>query len=242
MTSEIRISTIDDAILEIVLARAEHGNALTDTMSQAIAQALATLDPKIRVVHLRAEGADFCTGRKAAMPPAGSNATALDLRAAISDPVLGFYAMLREIPVPLVISVQGRAAGVGCALAALGDVAIAAASATFQVPEMERDIAPTLVMDALTDRIPRAALARLVLTRDAIAAPEAANLGLVAMVVDDEALEGEADRIVRKLAQNSVPTVRAVKSFLTRAPETSSATRRELAALLNSVATAERYR
>ena len=108
----------------------------------------------------------------------GTRATALDLRRLISDPVLDFYQVLRDVPVPVVTRVQGRANGVGCAIAALADVAVAADTARFQVPEMTHDIAPTLVMNALADRIPRAALARLVLTRDAVEAAEAKALGL----------------------------------------------------------------
>jgi len=81
-----------------------------------------------------------------------------------------------------------------------------------------------------------------VLTRDAVAAEEAKALGLVGVVVADEGLEGETARVVAQLCGNSVPTVRAVKAFLSTGPETSFAARKELAALLNCVATAERFR
>ena len=167
MTEEVRIGVEGDATMVIELNRPEQGNAITPAMSDAIVAALHSRGDSIRVVLLLTAGADFCTGRSAAMPAPGTRATALDLRTALSDPVLDFYEAIRQVPVPVVAAVQGRAAGVGCALAALADVAVAADSASFQVPEMNRDIAPTLVMNALADRLPRAALARLVLTRDA---------------------------------------------------------------------------
>ncbi|MBD0417000.1 enoyl-CoA hydratase/isomerase family protein [Tianweitania sp. Rool2] len=242
MTEEVSISQRDDHVLEIELNRPEQGNALTPVMADAITAGLRVLDPETRVVLIKAAGADFCTGRSAAMPAAGTRATALDLRRRISDPVLDFYQTLREMPVPFVTQVRGSANGVGCAIAALADVAVAADTARFQVPEMNHDIAPTLVMNALADRIPRAALARLVLTRDAVDAAEAKTLGLIGVVVADEALGAETERIVGQLAMNSVATVRAVKAFLSTAPETSFAARKELAALMNSVATAERFR
>ena len=242
MTDEVKIAQQDEGVLEIVLNRPEQGNALTPAMAKVIMTALRELDSETRAVLLRAAGPDFCTGRSGTMPGAGSRATALDLRGMVSDPVLNFYAALREIPVPLIVAVRGRAAGVGCAIAALADVAIAADSARFQVPEMNHDIAPTLVMNALADRLPRAATARLVLTRDAVGAEEAKALGLVGVVVADEGLEGETARVVAQLCGNSVPTVRAVKAFLSTGPETSFAARKELAALLNCVATAERFR
>jgi enoyl-CoA hydratase/carnithine racemase len=176
------------------------------------------------------------------MPAPGSRATALDLRNAISDPVLDFYEVLREIPVPFITVINGRAAGVGCAVAALADIAIAADSATFQVPEMNHDIAPTLVLNALADRVSRATLARLVFTRDSIPAAEAKMLGLIGITVAADGLEAEVTRVVGQLEKNSVATVRGIKAFISMSPETSFASRKELAALINCVATAEKFR
>jgi enoyl-CoA hydratase/carnithine racemase len=242
MTSDVKISVRDDNAVEVVLNRPTAGNALTPEMALAIGAALQALPAETRVVVLRAEGPDFCTGRSSAMPPAGTRATALDLRRVVADPVLDFYALLRHLPVPLISVVRGRAAGVGCALAGLADVAIAADTAVFSVPEMNHDIAPTLVMTALADRLPRAALARLVLTRDAVSAAEAKSLGLIGMVVPEADLERETDRIVGQLLKNSVPVVRGIKAFLTTSPEMSFTARREQAALINATVAAERYR
>lgn len=229
-------------VLEIVLNRPDHGNALTPEMADTISEAMTRVDPEIRVILLRAEGADFCTGRATVMPKPGTKMTANDLRALVSDPVLDFYEAMRQAPVPVVAKLRGKAAGVGCAVAVLADVAIAAESATFVVPEMNHDIAPTLVMDALCDRLTRAAFARMVLTRDIVDATEAKELGMIGKVIADDDLDAETARIVEKLAGNSAATVRAVKAFLVRAPESSHATRKELAALLNSTATAEKFR
>ena len=239
---EVNIPVRQDKILEIVLNRPEAANALTPEMAEAIAAALQSLDPEVRAVLLRAEGSDFCTGRSAIMPPAGTRATAYDLRRLIADPVLDFYAVLRAVPVPVVAAVRGRAAGVGCALAGLADVAIAADTAVFSIPEMNHDIAPTLVMTALADRLPRAALARLVLTRDPVSAAEAKSLGVIGMVVPEADLDAEVSRVLAQLAKNSVATVRGIKAFLTTSSEMSFVSRKEHAALINCVVTAERYR
>ncbi|MGK6316316.1 enoyl-CoA hydratase/isomerase family protein [Neorhizobium sp. DT-125] len=239
--SEVLISTKGN-VLEIVLNRPDKGNALTSEMAEAITAALKSPLPETRVVLMKANGPDFCIGRSAAMPAPGTRATALDLRNAISDPVLDFYEALREIPVPFIAAVSGKAAGVGCAIAALADVAIATEAATFQVPEMNHDIAPTLVLNALADRISRAALARMVFTRDVIPAAEAKVLGLIGVTVPADGLDAEAARIVGQLEKNSVATVRGIKAFISVSPETSFASRKELAALINCVATAEKFR
>ncbi|SMC86550.1 enoyl-CoA hydratase/isomerase family protein [Rhizobium sp. RU36D] len=239
--SELLIAEKEN-VLEVTFNRPDKGNALTPEMVEAIRTALDALSPDIRAVVIRANGEDFCTGRAPSMPAPGSRVTALDLRKAVSDPVLDFYQRLRDVPVPLIAVVQGRAAGVGCAIAALADLAIAAETASFQIPEMNHDIAPTLVLNALADRLPRAALARMVLSRDVIPAAEAKTIGLIGMTAAPDHLASECDRLVGQLRSNSPAPLRAVKSFLAIGLQSSPASRNELAALLNCVATAERYR
>lgn len=242
MTAEVLIGSRGDHVLEIVLSRPDKGNVLSPEMAQAIMSALDAMPAETRAVLLRAEGKDFCTGRTPVMPPPGSRATALDLRKLIADPVLDFYERLRAVTVPVIVAVQGRAFGVGCAIAGLADICIAVKSAQFSVPEMDKDIAPTLVMTALSDRLARADLARLVLTRAAISADEAKAIGLIGVVCTDDDLLSETDLVLTKLRTNSVPVLSAVKSFLNRQGEMSPSARREAAALINCVVTAERYR
>lgn len=240
MSEHVRVEATGDGLLEIVLDRGEPGNALTPEMADAIVAAMKEPGGETRAILLRGESLDFCTGRAPVLPKSGTRVTALDLRRRVSDPVLDFYDAIRKAPVPVIAAVQGHAAGVGCAIAVLADVTVAAGDARFTVLEMDRDIAPTLVMDALCDRLGRAAFARLVLTQDAVGANEAKMLGLIGVVAEKPV--AEARRITERLCANSPSTVRAVKAFLAKAPESSHDTRRELAALLNAVALAERFR
>jgi enoyl-CoA hydratase/carnithine racemase len=241
MSDNVKVSMGANGVLEIVFNRPQDGNALSPEMVTATSEALAAMAPETKAVLMRGEGKDFCAGRIGGMPQAG-RFTAQDLRKMVADPVLDFYAALRHIPVPLIASVRGRAHGVGCALAGLADIAIAADTAVFSIPEMNRDIAPTLVMTALADRIPRAALARLVMTRDEISAAEAKSLAIVGIVVPEAKLDAEVQRVLDGFAKNTIPVLRGVKSYLNAAPEMSFAVRRQHAALINGEVTAERYR
>jgi enoyl-CoA hydratase/carnithine racemase len=242
MTGDVLIGSRGANVLELVLARPDTGNMLSPAMAEAIIKAVETMPPDTRAILIRAKGPDFCVGRTPVMPKPGTRATALDLRRLIADPVLDFYQRLRDVPVPLIMAVQGRAFGVGCALAGLADICIASDTATFSVPEMDKDIAPTLVMTALSDRISRTDLARLVFTRAAIGASEAKAIGLVGLTCPEQDLVAEADAILARLRTNSVPVLSAVKTFLTHHAEMSFTARREAAALINGVVTAERYR
>ncbi len=82
------------------------------------------------------------------MPQGAGKLTAIDIRKKVIEPVLDLYQALRDTAAPILAAVQGRAAGVGCALAGLADVAIAAEDAQFTIPEMSHDIPPTLVISA----------------------------------------------------------------------------------------------
>ena len=58
---------------------------------------------------------------------------------------------------PIIGIVQGRAVGLGCALAALCDITIASDKARFSFPETAHRIMPTIAFSALVDRVPRKA-------------------------------------------------------------------------------------
>ncbi len=75
--------------------------------------------------------------------------TPLQMRHPIAEVPLTLYAAIKEARAPTLAIVQGEAIGVGCALAAVCDMTLAADNAVFQVPELNHNIAPTLVMWAL---------------------------------------------------------------------------------------------
>ena len=87
-------------------------------------------------------GDDFCLGRDPDGAPEQAPKTAVDMREALTAPILGFYDAVRGAEVPVVATVQGRAAGFGCAAAAVCDVTVAADDARFSLPEMKHDLPP----------------------------------------------------------------------------------------------------
>lgn len=214
---------------------------LTPETTNALADAFAAVPRNACCVVLEAEGDDFCAGRQSPTPPKGAKVSYSDLRARVADPVLEFYETLRAVPVPVIVAVRGRAFGVGCALAGLGDVIFADPSARFAIPEMERDIPPLLVMTALADRLPRAQLARLVLGRGEIGAAEAVQIGLASEVCTEDSMAAAVADMRARLATNSPVVTGTVKRFLNIGPELGFAQRREYAATANPGAMTERF-
>ncbi len=238
---QIRTSMAVDGGFDIIMDRPDAGNALTADMTTALASALTGLPDTVKFVVLRGQGSDFCAGRVSPMPPAGTVLNAGQIRARVADPVLDFYATVRNVSVPVIAVVKGRAHGVGCALAGLADLAIADTTAEFTIPEMNRDIPPLLVMTALSARLSRAALARMVFSRMAVNAEAAVAIGLAAQACDPDKIETVVVQHRQSLAANSRTSLMAVKHFLNVAPEMSFAGLKEYAAASNSSAVSERF-
>lgn len=240
-SGKISTSLASDGGVEIVIDRPEAGNALTASMTTELSAALTGLPEEAKFVIVRGEGADFCAGRASPMPPAGTVLTASQIRARVADPVLDFYAVVRNVRLPVIAVVKGRAHGVGCALAGLADLTIAEETAAFMIPEMDRDIPPLLVMTALAARLSRAALAHMVYSRVSFNAEQAVAMGLAAVACGSGETEAIVTQYRERLATNSRTSLMAIKQFLNVAPDMSFEALKEFAATSNSSAVSERF-
>lgn len=236
---QIDVTLAADGCLEITLNRPEVGNALSAPMTDALQAVFSAPNPEARFILLRGVGGDFCAGRDSPMPPKNARVSAADIRARVAEPVLDFYETLRTVPLPVIAVVQGRAHGVGFALAALADIVLADASAEFRVPEMDRDIPPLLVAYALADRLPRTSIARALYGREGFDAEGARALGLATEAVEDLAARVAFWR--GQLSVNSATTLSTVKRFLNAGPEMGTNARRDYAAAAISAAVSERF-
>ena len=205
----------DGPILRITINRPDAGNGMTDPMVVELTGLLEAAPKTSRLVVFRGAGTDFCIGRAAA-PPANPNAEALQRRREF-DVVFGCYGMFRRLPIPVVNVVQGRALGLGCALAALSDITIAADSAIFQVPEMGHRILPGMVMSELIDRVPRKALMYLVHSTATVTAERALSFGLVSEVVPAAELEAKVAATVAAILKAPAIATEGVKEYVSRA-------------------------
>lgn len=231
----------DDGGYSITIDRPKKGNVLTAEMTNQLGRAFAEPPQDARFIVLMGQGDDFCAGRESPMPKGGQVMSAEALRARVADPVLAFYETIRSVPLPVICVVRGRAHGVGCAIAGLGDIIIADETADFRIPEMDRNIPPLLVGTALADRLPRAALARMVFGRESVDAQSAVTMGLASEAVASAELDARIETWRGLLSQNSKTILSTVKRFLNAAPELGFQSLREYSAIANSAAVSERF-
>jgi enoyl-CoA hydratase len=207
------------AVLRLTLDRPEVGNMITLAMLADIAAAISAAgrDPDVKAIAVSSAGEDFCRGRDPKGAPEAQRMTAMEMRSALIEPILGLYSAVRGAEVPVVAAVQGTVNGLGCGLAAVCDVTIAADSARFALPEMRANLPPTLAMLAHLDRIPSKSLLWMVLSADHITADRALNLGLVSDVVGEDALEAAFERFLETLESYHRPSLATCKSYLQKA-------------------------
>jgi 2-(1,2-epoxy-1,2-dihydrophenyl)acetyl-CoA isomerase len=119
-----------------------------------------------------------------------------------------------QLRVPVVVAVNGVAAGAGVSLALAGDIVLAARSATFlQLFAPKLGLMPDLGSTFHLPRLVGTARAKgLALLGDALTAADAVNWGLIWACVEDGALQTEAESIARRLAAGPTQAFQRIKS------------------------------
>jgi enoyl-CoA hydratase len=201
----------DGDVTTIVLNRPQVGNRLSDPMAAQLTDMIDAAAKDSRLILFKAAGEEFCLGREAMGQPAPVlEAYAVRDR---SETIFNLYDALRRSKVPIVGVVQGRAVGLGCALAALCDITLASDKARFQLPEMAHNIMPTIAMSALVDRVQRKAATYMVYSTQEIDAQKALFFGLVSDVVPAGELDSAVLSLVDRLKKTPIPALKAVKEY-----------------------------
>ena len=124
------------------------------------------------------------------------------------DAIFNLYGAFRNAKVPIIGLVQGRAVGLGCALAALCDITIASDKARFSFPETAHKIMPTIAFSALVDRMPRKAATFMIYSAQEIDAQKALTYALVSDVVAHSQLDASVNRLVDHFKSMPLAAVR----------------------------------
>jgi methylglutaconyl-CoA hydratase len=209
--------TLDGGVLTGTLNRPEKKNAIDEPMIAALGELLerAELESGVRVVALRGAGQDFCAGMDLRELLASAEQSVEQNREA----ALRFgrlFGRMRALPKPVVAVVRGRALAGGCGLATASDLVLAAESARFGYPEVQRGFVPALVLNMLRRAVGEKIAFDLAATGRQLSAREAERVGLVSRVAADDALDAEATALLGALAGFSATALALTKQQLYR--------------------------
>lgn len=206
----------DGGIVTIRLNRPDAKNALDRTMAHdlMIAAIACDEDPGVRAVVLTGAGEMFCPGGDIKFFAAEGTRIGRTLKEMTGT----FHAALSRFArmnAPLIVAVNGVAAGAGMSLALAGDLVYAARAAQFTMAYTKVGLSPD---GGSTYFLPRLVGLRraqeLALTNRTLSAEEALDWGLVTRVVDDAALAEAARATAERLAAGSLAAHGSVKRLL----------------------------
>lgn len=196
-------------VLTATLNRPDKRNAIDTAMIDELLAAFerADLDASARVVAIRGAGRDFCAGMDLNELLASADHSLEQNRQAALHFAQVFIHM-RRLPKPIVALVHGRALAGGCGLATACDLILAAESAQFGYPEVQRGFVPAIVMAMLRRTVGEKLAFDLATTGRVLDGTEAAAAGLASRVYEDADFEDQAGEVLRVLAEAS-PTALA---------------------------------
>ena len=137
---------VRDAIARITLNRPEKRNALNAEIIEALKVALrrANHDQGVCAVILIGAGSDFCSGADLQTLQKISSASVSDNLEDVRS-LMEVFTLIRQLHVPVIAAVRGRALAGGCGLATACDLVLAERSARFGYPEVKIGFVPAMV-------------------------------------------------------------------------------------------------
>lgn len=228
---------VDAGVARLTLARPETGNAIDPPLAASLrahAEALGDRDD-VRAVLLTGEGKRFCVGGDL-----GYFAGAEDVGAALHALATELHQAilaLQALDAPLVVAVQGAAAGAGLSLVAGADLAVAGQGTKLAMAYTAAGLSPD---GGATWFLPRIIgtrrTAELALTNRPLSAAEALEIGLLTRVVPDDEVGAAGEELATRIAAGPTAALGTVKRLLARSSANDLAT--HLAAEADGIAAA----
>lgn len=200
----VRILTLDDPATL---------NAMTPRMLGGLASAIAeaTSDSGVRCLLLTGAGRGFCSGQNLK----GGDLFPEGVLEGVMTHYWPAFRAIRECSVPVVVAVNGVAAGGGCSLALAGDVVVAARSASFIQVFSRIALVPDLGSTWLLPRlVGRQRALEMMLLNEPLSAQRAHEWGIVREVFDDDALRDGALALARRLAEGPTRALVATRRLV----------------------------
>ena len=226
----------------LTLNRPDAMNALGapgDGDQVAAACAAINADREIRAVVLTGAGRAFSAGGDVKAMKAREGAFAgngVELRDGYRNNIHRVVRSIYGLEVPSIAAVNGPAIGLGCDVACMTDIRIAAEGARFGVTFLKLGLIPG---DGGAWLLPRtigmSRASELLFTGDVVDAATAEKWGLVSKIVPAETLMDEAIALAERIAQQPPHALRLAKSLLKHGQTTSYDTLMEMSAAAQAI-------
>ena len=213
--NKLVLVTIEASLARITLNRPEKRNALNDALLIGLKDALrkANGEDAVRVAVITGAGEDFCAGADLEALRRISEASVSE-NAEDARSLMELFELIRQVRIPVVAAVRGRALAGGCGLASACDLVLAAASARFGYPEVKIGFVPAMVLAILKRNVSEKRAFELLSRGFEISSEEAKQIGLVNQVFSDDSFEDDVNAYVSVFDKVSRSAVALTKTLL----------------------------
>ena len=206
---------IEGAVARVTLNRPEKRNALNEALIDGLKSSLrrASDDASVRVVVISGAGNDFCSGADLASLQKIADGSVAE-NTADAGSLMELFVLMRQVGVPVVAAVRGKALAGGCGLASACDIVLASAEAQFGYPEVQIGFVPAMVMAILRRNVSEKRAFELITRGAQISAAEAKQFGLVNQVFPEEEFDSAVTAYVNRFTTVSKSAVALTKTLL----------------------------
>jgi len=212
----------EGGVLHVRLNRPEVRNAMSQIMLRELWDVLAEAEAGgVRIIVLRGSGGHFSAGADLKDMAAARSSPAVDENDALAKANAAFghiCAAYSQSPLATVALLEGTVMGGGFGLACCADVAIAAQTADFRLPETSLGVIPAQIAPFLVERLGYSEAKRISVTGARFGAEEAFRIGLVHRVCANELeLEAALTAVLQQILACAPEAVAETKKLLRRA-------------------------
>jgi 2-(1,2-epoxy-1,2-dihydrophenyl)acetyl-CoA isomerase len=199
--SSLLISNVENGIAFLTLNRPDKFNSFNRDLALALQQAIDefSMRPDVRCLVITGNGKAFCAGQdlSEAIDPNGPG-----IERIVSEHYNPLIRKIRSAKVPVIMAVNGVAAGAGANIALAGDIVVANRSASFIQAFSKIGLVPdsggTWILPRLIGMQQASALMML---GDKVMAEEACRMGMIYKVFDDATFMDDVQQLAAKVAQ-----------------------------------------
>jgi enoyl-CoA hydratase/carnithine racemase len=209
-TSNIIISSSSDGISRIKLNKPNSYNALSTKMLQELIEAFKNFnkDNKTKVIIIEGSGKGFSAGHDLKEIRSLKKKTKYDKLFNLCSKLMLEIVEGRK---PVIAKVHGAAFAAGCQLVATCDLAISSDDAKFATPGVNIGLFCSTPMVAVSRKVARKKMMKMLLTGDSVNAKYAKEIGLINDHYHNSILEEEVIKLSKQIASKSNLTIKIGK-------------------------------
>jgi 2-(1,2-epoxy-1,2-dihydrophenyl)acetyl-CoA isomerase len=215
--------TISEGLAHIVLSQPDRGNPIDGAFCREFNLCMAELSERdnVRAVLISARGKLFSVGGDLIALAGSGDKLPQTVKIWTSDLHHAIVRMVR-MRAPVVMAVQGNVAGGSVSMMAAGDIIVIGKSARISAAFARIGFTPDSgSTTTVTRRIGPSRARRFFLMSETMDADTALSSGLVDIVVGDDAVLKEAERIARELASGPTEAFGGIKRLFLQSPNRS---------------------